>query len=288
MASRGAALEEEAAAPEEEEAASYLGLDLETEGGVPLRRRARGAEQQTVCCLGKTKTGARCANPRREVFCKEHAEQWASLTEDFQASLRVLAKGGTALDAAVWDEQHKFVLNFFAYLDGAASVQSFAAAATAGANAVDAARAEYADAVRDGDESLAGASHARHTHARTAAALTLKRTDVRRMLAGNGPVARFNPAAALAGAFGNALAITDGSPGPAAALVVRGSPARGRKALTSPAGRSRSASADTAELFMLRAEVRRMGAEIARLGAALQAADGGSDEALARGLGLPV
>jgi hypothetical protein len=222
------------------------------------------------------------------VFCKEHAEQWASLSEEFQASLRVLAKGGNALDAAAWDVQHQCLLDFFAYLDGAEVVQSFAAAATAGAHAVDAARAEYADAVRDSDEQLAGASHARHTHARTAAALTLKRTDVRRMLAGNGPVARFNPAAALAGAFGNALAITDGSPGTAGALVARGTPARGRKASTTPASRSRSASADTAELFFLRAEVRRMAAEIARLGAALQAADAGSDAALAHGLGLHV
>jgi hypothetical protein len=44
----------------------------------------------------------------------------------------------------------------------------------------------------------------------------------------------------------------------------RGSPARGRKA-----GRSRAASADTAELLFLRAEVRSLGAEVTRLSAAL-------------------
>jgi hypothetical protein len=62
--------------------------------------------------------------------------------------------------------------------------------------------------------------------------------------------------------------LTDGSPGTAIARVSSAT-ARGRKASTSPAGRSRAASADTAELFFLRAEVRRLGAEVTRLSAAL-------------------
>ncbi len=161
MASRSTALEEEAAAPEEEEAASYLDLE-EEESDMPRRRRARN-DEQTVLCLGKTKCGERCARPRREVFCVEHVEQWTWLTDEFKASLRTLAAARDALDPGVWDAQFRFVSDFYAHIENAEAVTGAAAAAEAGANAVLDARAESDNAVRDGMERIAGASHARHT-----------------------------------------------------------------------------------------------------------------------------